>query len=208
MNGTAHATMGGAIGFVTANIYQAEPATTVLFVGLGAVAALVPDLDVGGKLRGKLTVSHKVIRGIVQLIAILFILYSYLEATAQQQLIGIAIGILMFLFSFRLKQKHMLTLTSIGVIIGGASLQEIWLTLFGVYMLLASFVAHRTYTHSILGILFFAIIAREFEASVVIDGVYITLLVSYISHLIGDSKYLPFNSRGIKLFLPLSKKEV
>ncbi|MFP3359460.1 metal-dependent hydrolase, partial [Planococcus sp. SIMBA_143] len=27
------------------------------------------------------------------------------------------------------------------------------------------------------------------------------------SHLMADMKYLPFNKRGIKLFLPLSSKE-
>lgn len=208
MNGTAHATIGGAVGFVTANLFQVNPSVTLLFVGLGTISALVPDLDIDGKLRGKLTLSHTFVRLIAQLIGILMIIYSFFEGAGNRQYLGMGIGLLMFTLSSRLKQKHMLTLTSIGVIAGGVSLDEVWLILFGVYMLIASFVPHRTYTHSILGVIFFGLIAMKLEASLGIEGVYYTCVVAYISHLIGDSKFLPINNRGIKLFLPLSSKEL
>lgn len=208
MNGTAHAAVGGAAGFITANTFQAEVSVTFLLVGLGAVSALVPDLDVDGKLRGKITLSHKAIRSTAQLIGILMIIYSFYEGTDTRQYLGMGIGLAMLSIASRLKQKHMLTLTSIGVIAGGVSLQEIWLILFGIYILIASFVPHRSYTHSILGVIFFGIIAVRLEASLGIQGVYYTCLAGYISHLLTDSKLFPFNKRGIKLFLPLSSKEV
>lgn len=208
MNGTAHAAVGGAAGFVTANTFQAEVSVTFFLVGLGAVSALVPDLDVDGKLRGKITLSHKAIQSTAQLIGILMIIYSFYEGTDTRQYLGMGIGLAMLAIASRLKQKHMLTLTSIGVIAGGISLQEVWLILFGIYILIASFVPHRSYTHSILGIIFFGIIAMRLEASLEIQGVYYTCLAGYISHLITDSKLFPFNKRGIKLFLPLSSKEV
>ena len=91
---------------------------------------------------------------------------------------------------------------------GGVSLQESWLTLFGVYILIASIVSHRGYTHSILGIIFFGFITSRLDASLGVQGVYYTCMAAYISHLVADSKIFPFNKRGIKLFLPVTSKEV
>lgn len=208
MNGTAHAAIGGAAGFITANTFQADVSATFFLVGLGAVSALVPDMDIEGKLRGKITLSHKVIRSIAQLIGVMMIIYSFYEGTDNRQYLGMGIGLAMLAISSRLKQKHMLTLTGIGLIAGGISLQEIWLILFGVYTIIASFVSHRSYTHSIIGVIFFGMIASRLEVSLGIQGVYYTCLAGYISHLIMDSKILPFNKRGIKLFLPISSKEI
>lgn len=208
MNGTAHATVGGAAGFIAANTFQTSPSATVLLVGLGAVSALIPDLDIDGKLRGKITLSHKMLRTVAQLIGVLMIFYSFYEGTDREQYLGMGIGLAMLAIASRLKQRHMLTLTGIGVLAGGFSLQESWLILFGIYVLIASIVSHRSYTHSILGVVFFAVIASRLETSLGLQGIYYTCLSGYISHLITDSKFLPFNKRGIKLFLPVSSKEV
>lgn len=208
MNGTAHTAIGAATGFMVANTFQTDPSTTLLLVGLGGVSGLVPDLDIDGKLRNKITLSHKVIRTAAQLIGILMIFYSVFEGRATEKWIGVGIGVVMLGLSSSIKQRHMLTITGIGVLAGGFSLQESWLMLLGIYILIASFVAHRSYTHSILGVVFFGIIAFQFEASIGIEGVFYTCLAGYISHLIADMKFLPFNKRGIKLFLPLSSKEI
>jgi len=208
MKGSAHAAIGGAIGFAAAYIHGTDAAHTLLFIGLGTVSALVPDLDTDGKLRGRMTLSHQVVRSLGKLIGLMMIIYSFIEASGYQQYLGMAIGLAMLTISSRLKQKHMLMLTSVGVITGGISLQETWLFLFGLYILLASFVSHRTYTHSLLGVVFFAWIALQLEASLGISGVFSTCLAGYISHLAADSKLFPVNRRGVKLFLPFSTKEI
>lgn len=208
MNGTAHTAIGAATGFMVANTFQTDPSTTLLLVGLGGVSGLVPDLDIDGKLRNKITLSHKVIRTAAQLIGILMIFYSVFEGRAMERWIGGGIGLVMLGLSSLIKQRHMLTITGIGVVAGGFSLQESWLFLLGIYILIASFVSHRSYTHSILGVVFFGVIAFKLEASIGIEGVFYTCLAGYISHLIADMKLFPFNKRGIKLFLPLSSKEI
>ncbi|MBM7599528.1 inner membrane protein [Virgibacillus halotolerans] len=208
MNGTAHAAIGAATGFIVANSFQSSPSTTLFLVGLGGVSGLIPDLDIDGKLRGKITLSHKMIRTVAQLIGILMVFYSFYEGMDTEKYIGGGIGIGMIVISSSIKQKHMLTLTGIGVIAGGFFLEETWLMLLGVYILIASFVSHRSYTHSILGVLYFGLIASKLEVSLAIDGVFYTCLAGYISHLIADSKLLPFNKRGVKLFLPISSKEL
>ncbi|AZU64260.1 metal-dependent hydrolase [Neobacillus mesonae] len=208
MNGTAHAAIGAAAGFVVANTLHTSPSTTLFLVGLGGVSALVPDLDIDGKLREKITFSHHLIQLVAQLIGILMVVYSFFEGSADERWIGMGIGMVMMAVSAKIKQKHMLTITGIGVLLGGISLQETWLILLGIYILIASFVSHRSYTHSILGVLFFGIIASKLEASLGINGVYYTCLIGYISHLIADLKILPFNKRGVKLFLPISSIEI
>ncbi|MEH7275023.1 metal-dependent hydrolase [Neobacillus vireti] len=208
MNGTAHAAIGAATGFIAANTFQTSPSETLLFVGLGAVSGLMPDLDIDGKLRGKITLSHKVIRMAAQLIGILMVFYSFYEGSATEQWLGIGIGIGIMLISGFIKQKHMLTITGIGVLMGGFSLSETWLILLGIYIIIASLSSHRSYTHSILGVIFFGFIASKLEVSIGIDGVFYTCLAGYISHLIADLKILPFNKRGIKLLLPVSSVEL
>ncbi|MDR7078975.1 inner membrane protein [Neobacillus niacini] len=208
MNGTAHAAIGAATGFIVANTFQATPSETALFVGLGAIAGLMPDLDIDGKLRGKITLSHKLIQLAAQLIGILMIFYSFYEGSATEKWLGLGIGLGIIVISGFIKQKHMLTITGIGVLMGGFSLSEMWLMLLGVYIIIASITSHRSYTHSILGVIFFGVIASKLEGSLGIDGVFYTCLGGYISHLIADLKILPFNKRGIKLFLPVSKIEL
>ena len=208
MKGTAHAAIGAGTGFIVANTGQTDLTTTLILVGLGSISALIPDLDVDGKLRNKITLSHEIVKWAAQIIGILLATYSLYSGTGTERWIGIAIGVAMFLLSSFIKQRHMLLITGAGVIAGGFSLQESWLVLLGIYFVIASFVSHRSYTHSILGILFFGLIASRFEASIEIDGVFLTCLAGYISHLIFDMKIFPFNKRGIKLFLPFSSKEI
>lgn len=208
VNGTAHASIGATTGFIVANTFQATPSATLLLVGLGCVSGLVPDLDIDGTLRGKITFNHKVLRTVAQLIGMMVILYSFFEGGSRERWIGVGIGLAIIVIASYLKQRHMLTLTGIGVIIGGASQSEMWLFLLGIYIIIASFVSHRSYTHSILGVVFFGIIGFNLEVSLGIEGTFYACLAGYISHLIADFKFLPFNKRGIKLFLPLSSKEI
>ncbi|PKG25425.1 metal-dependent hydrolase [Niallia nealsonii] len=208
MKGTSHAIVGAATGFVVANYYQATPATTILLVGLGGISGLMPDMDIDGTLRNRITISHKVFRTVTQIIGILMILYSFLNGTSQEQIYGAAIGASILLLSLFIKKKHMLTITGAAVLVGGISLQENWLLLLGIFIIISSLIAHRSYTHSIIGILFYSIISLQFEQSTQIEGAYYTCLLAYISHIICDSRFLPVNKRGVKLFLPFSSKDL
>ncbi|WP_053366527.1 metal-dependent hydrolase [Bacillus sp. FJAT-27245] len=209
MNGTSHAAIGSATGFVVANSFAASPSATLLLVGLGGISGLIPDLDIDGTLRGKITLSPKVIRLAAQLIGILMILYSFIEKSSNEKWwLGLGIGVMINVVASLIKQKHMLTITGVAVIAGGLSLDELWLILLGVYIIVASFSSHRSYTHSLLGVVFFGFIASKLEASLAIPGVFYACLGGYISHLIADLKILPMNKRGIKLFLPISSKEL
>lgn len=207
LNGTAHATIGAGTGFVVAQSVQADPTTTFLLVGVGGLCGLIPDIDIDGKLSNRITLSHTMIRSVAQLIGLLMVVYTLLEGTGQERWIGIGAGLAIIVIASKIKQRHMLTITGLGVLLGGISLQEIWLILLGIYITIASFIPHRSYTHSLIGIGFFAFIAHYFQTSIGIKGIFLTCLFSYSSHLIVDMKVLPFNKRGVKFFLPFSSKE-
>lgn len=207
MKGTSHFVIGAASGLIVSNIVHTEIANTLLFVGLGAVAGLIPDIDIDGKLSNKITISHKIIRMAACVIGFLLIIYSFLEENEISQWLGIALGFGIIILSSFIKQRHMLTITGSAVLIAGFSLAEIWLWLLGIYIIAASIIPHRSYTHSILGIIFFGVISYQFELSIGVNGVFTCCMAGYISHLLADMKMLPFNKRGVKFFLPFSKHE-
>lgn len=207
MKGTAHLTLGAATGFAVAYALQTDPTTTMIFVGLGGVTGLMPDIDSNGKLSNKITFSHKFFRTLIQTIGILILIYSYIKQTDMLRWMGMGIGIGVFFLATSITQRFMLTLTGIGVLATGLYFKENWTIWLGIYITIASFIPHRSYTHSLLGVIFFGVIAYLFEVRIGLRGVFITCMLGYISHLIADMKVLPFNKRGVKWFLPFSKKE-
>ncbi|MCA1058992.1 metal-dependent hydrolase [Rossellomorea aquimaris] len=207
MNGTSHMAIGAATGFIVANSFESGPAITTTLVAIGGVSGLMPDMDIDGKLSNKVTFSPKMIRAVAQIIGFLMMVYSYLEGIGNERWLGIGYGAGLMVLSSFITQRRMLMITGIGVIACGWQLNETWLWLLGTYIFIASFVPHRSYTHSILGIVFYGVIAQYLEESLMIEGVFEACIIGYISHLIADMKFLPFNKKGIKLFLPFSSKE-
>ncbi|MBH9965311.1 metal-dependent hydrolase [[Bacillus] enclensis] len=208
MNGTAHMAAGAAAGFITANSIGADFASTATLVTFGGISGLIPDLDIDGKLSNKVTFSSKMIRAAALVIGLLMMMYSFLEEGGSDQWIGLGYGAGILLLSTFITQRRMLTFTGIAVTVGGWHINETWLCLLGIYIVIASLVSHRSYTHSVIGIIYFGFIARYLESSLMIQGVFEACMLGYASHLAGDMKVLPFNRRGVKLFLPFSSKEM
>ncbi len=208
MKGTSHLLVGGLAGLITSNTLQTDPTTTGILIVCGGITGLIPDIDVDGTLSNKITNTHKFIQTLAQIIGILLIIYSFVVGVDMEKWYGMGTGVGIIAVSSFITRRHMLTVSGAGVLIGGFMLQENWLFLLGIYIIVASFVPHRSYTHSILGIVFFGIIAHQFETSIGMEGIFIASLAGYASHLIGDMKFLPVNKRGVKLFLPFSKLEI
>ncbi|TYS14853.1 metal-dependent hydrolase [Rossellomorea vietnamensis] len=208
MNGTAHMVIGAGAGLLASQYLQAAPEETLLLIGAGVVSGLIPDLDVDGKLRNTFTSSHKFLMSLAQLIGIAVIVYSWWAGTDAEMWRGIAAGLAIMLVSVFIKKRHLLTVAGTGALTGGLFLDENWLWLFGIYIIIASLVSHRSYTHSLLGLAFYAIILYYLQISIAIKGILLAGAAGYMSHLVADMKWLPFNKRGVKLFLPFSRKEI
>jgi inner membrane protein len=168
----------------------------------------MPDIDIDGKLSNRITFSHHFIRTLAQIIGFLMIMYSFFQGKGSEIWIGMGAGAGIIVLSAFIRQRHMLMMTGFGVLAGGISLQENWLILLGVFIVIASFVPHRSYTHSLLGLGFFAVIAFQFEQAIGLQSAFLVCTAGYASHLLADMKVLPFNRRGVKYFLPFSTKEL
>ncbi|OES45865.1 hypothetical protein BA724_02005 [Domibacillus iocasae] len=208
MKGTSHMMIGAATGIGVAVWTQSPPINTALFVCIGAVTALVPDLDVNGKLANKITIEKKWLVLFFTVAGLLLALYSYFMLFGMKQASGFILSVgLLLLPRLFIKQRMMLFLTGALVLYTGWYINESWIMYIGLFILFASLVSHRTWTHSIIGILFFYFVAAEIERVYPIDGLLTVLVLSYMSHLLADMKMLPANKKGTKFFYPLWKKE-
>lgn len=213
MKGISHLAIGTATGIGIGLYTEASPLTLGVFAIVGGISSLIPDLDTNGLASNKITLSKGIIKAPMRLIGVGLVLYALYQAFSSllfdlSFIIWILIGGGMVGASNIMKQKHMLTFTGIGVVIAGLAFNiTMWLILLGVYVIVASFLPHRSYTHSLIGLGFFAIILYMAEEALSFEGIFLVGLVGYISHLLADMKLLPANKRGVKLFAPIWNKE-
>lgn len=213
MKGVSHLAIGAVTGIGIGLFEQVDPLTVGVFAVIGGICGLVPDLDTNGLAANKITLSKKMIKSpmlILGTLVILFALYQALTMSGfnEQFLYRIFVGGGLLLLATIITQKRMLTLTGAGVVASGVAMDmTVWVILLGVYMIMASFLPHRSYTHSIIGVIFFGIILYMAESALNMQGLFYVGLAGYVSHLIADMKLLPINKRGVKLFAPLWNKE-
>lgn len=208
MKGTAHGMLGAAVGFAVAQSVASSPADMVLLTGAGMLSGLVPDLDTGGKLTHRLALSNKYLNTIVRLIAVLLGCYAYFYTTGIHRYVGLFEAAVLLFVLPKFSRKFMLLLTGAVMLIAGLSLARIWIQLFGVYVIVASLLTHRSYTHSLLGLGFYAMIASYLSKDFPVAGLFEACVIGYASHLIADMRFIPGNKRGIKPFLPFKGIEL
>ncbi|MFD1928056.1 metal-dependent hydrolase [Sporosarcina siberiensis] len=213
MKGSSHLTLGIAAGVGIGLYTQAEPVTIGVFAVVGGVAGLFPDLDTNGLASNKITLSKSLIKMPLMIMGICVMLYSLFESFMAMKIDfqiwgGILIGGVMILLSSVITQKRMLSFTGVGIILGGIAVDmSYWIILVGIYIVIASFLPHRSYTHSIIGLVFFSVILYMAQEALNLEGLFIVGMVGYISHLIADMKWLPMNRRGVRLFAPIWNRE-
>src|SRR5690625_977553 len=166
MNGVSHAAIGGVTGLVVASGIGADPTTTVILAIAGGVTALVPDLDTGGKLANKITIPHGFIRAILTILGLLIIAYSWFTGPDTDQWLGILIGTSVLVIGQKITKKIMLILTGVTLGFAGVLLGKLWVILAATYIIIASFLPHRSYTHSLIGLLYFSYIAYLFSKDI------------------------------------------
>ncbi|MGM7637069.1 metal-dependent hydrolase [Bacillus sp. Hm123] len=208
MNGSAHLAIGGATGLVTALYLQTDPLSTASLISIGAVVGLAPDLDVNGKLANRITISKKWLILFFAVCGMLLIGYSYVQLVGLMKLAGFGIGIgLLLLPRLFIKQRTMLFLTGAILAYVGWHTNIYWVMLLSGFIMISSFLAHRSLTHSIIGVVYFGYIAWHFEQSVALEGSFMAAVLAYVSHLVADMKMWSFNKKGVKWFQPIFNKE-
>ncbi|WP_191992041.1 metal-dependent hydrolase [Bacillus aerolatus] len=208
MKGSSHLAIGGAAGLGVALYLHTDPLTTASLIGIGSVAGLAPDLDVNGKLSNRITISKKWLILFFAAAGLLLIGYSYFTLSGFTQPAGFVIGLcLMLLPRLFIKQRTMLFVTGAALAYAAWYTDIFWLLLLSIFIIVSSFLAHRSLTHSIIGTACFAAIAWHFEQSVQLEGSFLAGTLAYASHLVADMKIWPVNKKGVKWFQPLFNKE-
>ncbi|CAM3993691.1 metal-dependent hydrolase [Lederbergia lenta] len=208
MDGKTHFIVGGLAGIGVAKYIGVDLQTAVSFTLLGGCVGLVPDLDVKGTLSKRISLNKKWLILFLGLFGLLLIAYSFDKSSGIERWLGMAAGIaLLSMPSIFVKQKMMLMLTGLTVLLAGIAQQSTWLIMLGIYISVASRLPHRSLTHSLIGLAYFGAIGYYLEQDLQIAGLMLVCIMSYASHLILDMKWLPGNRRGIKLFQPFLKKE-
>ena len=153
-----------------------------------------------------MTLPHQFLKTITTVAGCLIIYMTLTHVLNVEIWQGIGLGIALIGTAQWISKRFMLSITGMLIIAAGLFVSKIWLTLFGAYVLIASFLSHRTYTHSLLGLGAFACIAWLFSRDVNMDDLFLACSFGYASHLLADMRWIPGNKKGIKLFLPLNKK--
>lgn len=209
MGGKAHLIVGGLVGVGVAQYVGVNMETTIGFVLLGSVVGLVPDLDVNGTMSNRLTRRRQNTSFILRVIGTLIILASLLFETGNERIIGAGAGLLLILsLSSLIKQRIKLFVIGLIVLSVGISLNIIWLMMFGIYISIASRLPHRSLTHSFIGLIYFAVLSYYLEQYMLVEGIMLVCIMSYISHLVLDMRLIPVNRRGVRLLQPFSKLEI
>lgn len=212
MKGSSHAIIGVTVGVIAGYQVQTDFYTVAVASLVGGISALVPDLDTNGVASNRITLSKELGRWLMHLVGIgilLAITYQYFKIgyTPSILLYG-GIGLLFFIISRFITQRRMLTLTGIMVMwLGFVMQQSIGILLAGSYIIIASFLSHRSYTHSLLGLVFYGFILNQLQQEWGIDGLLVAGIAGYASHLVADMKLLPMNRRGVKWFAPIWNRE-
>ncbi|QPC46506.1 metal-dependent hydrolase [Mangrovibacillus cuniculi] len=206
MNGTTHAVVGGTVG-VSIGIASNVPTETTFFLAsAGIVAALMPDIDTQGILANKLAAGKKLMCSVCTLAAICLGIMWFLGELSWNAYMLIPIVIGLIAVPPVIPKKYFVS--GAGSLLAGIGIytQLNAIIYLGVFILIGSLLPHRSYTHSILGLAFWGIISVYLELWLAVEQLMVTLVIAYASHLLLDSKYIPPNRRGIKLFLPFSNK--
>ncbi|HIS29821.1 MAG TPA: metal-dependent hydrolase [Candidatus Avamphibacillus intestinigallinarum] len=206
MKGISHAVIGAAVGYGVAALSDVNATETIILLGAGSLSALIPDLDTNGKLTNHMTMPFRFLKFLVFMTGVFLLYITWFQHNGLDHITGSVIGVSLILISQRVNQRLMLSITGVGVVIAGVFLVNLWMIMFGIYIFVASFLSHRTYTHSIVGLVYFSYVAFLFAGDMGIPALFPTTILGYISHLLADTKFIPTNKQGVKLLLPFTKR--
>ncbi|MGM8365235.1 metal-dependent hydrolase [Virgibacillus sp. W0181] len=207
MDGKLHGLIGAGVGFGVSQSVGADVGETLFLMAAGIVSSLAPDLDTASRLANRISFPHQIMQNMMRLIGSFLAVYSFLKLATTEKIVGIATGMVLFLIAPKFSRKFMLLISGVVVIGAGIYVNKTWVILAGCYIAAASLLSHRTYTHSLLGLVFFSLIAVRAEEDLGVSGLYWAAILAYASHLVADMRLIPGNKKGVKLLLPLSRWE-
>ncbi|MBH5319090.1 metal-dependent hydrolase [Paenibacillus sp. GSMTC-2017] len=208
MTGKTHLAIGAAVGAASAIYFSHDLVNIALFASVAGFSALCADLDGPSMLTSKITKLSKQIRefslwaGVVYLILIAYFFLSdkYISPIiAGGGFAAVLVGLVMKQGFVR---NALVSLVGLYLIYHGLSHDQTWLMGLGLFVGWAPWLAHRGMTHTIWIIPFWGWIGWGLEQELAVNGLAVTAMLGYVSHLVADT----LTPSGVKWLYPLTKK--
>lgn len=215
MNGKTHLAIGAIIGgaFGLFHAPAGEPETILLFAGIGGFSALAADLDGPSMLTRKLTKVSRILHtgllicGFLSLLALGWLTFSN-DQFRPEWLLGafaasIAATLLGLLVSRGFWRNALVSIAGALLAYYGYNEGWYWLIGLGIFVVIAPWLSHRGFTHTIWVIPLWGWIGFGLEKQLAIDGIGAAAMLTYASHIVADM----FTPAGVKVLYPIMKKK-
>lgn len=210
MRGKTHLAIGAVVGAGAAALYSSDLSESHMYIGIAAFSALCPDLDGPSILSSKITKASKKIRevalwgGILYLGIILLLWLSGKPVSplaAGGSLAAVLIGLTMKQGAIR---NALVSAVGVYLVSLGTSMNELWLSGLGLFVIIAPWLKHRGMTHTIWMLPIWWWLGLGLEQYLELDGIAVTAMLGYLSHLVADT----LTPSGVKWLYPLMKKSI
>lgn len=207
MKGSTHLAIGCAIGAAAAGYHSFNVTDSALYIAAAAISSLSPDLDGPSMLSSRIGKASKAFyRSLVTLAVLLSLLvaYQFLRYAAFEPGLAAAAGCAVLPAMIVKEGAIRNTLVSlIGAALGLAGLSQgmYWLAGFGLYVLIAPWLKHRGFTHTVWALGIWYLLSLGLEHQLGVQDLALTAGAGYASHLAADT----LTASGVKWLYPLSK---
>ncbi len=205
MRGTAHLAIGLITGVAIAGLVPGVPAS-LPGIALAGFSALAPDLDhPESRLSQGLGFAHNYVRVAFGATALGLAAFAYFQLNPgpDQRLsyvAALAFGLLGVALQGGSARNLALLFTGLGTVLAGLYAQMLWLSLLGVYISLAPFTSHRSWTHTIWATALWTYIGYLANRSLGWHGIMHYAGAGFASHILADT----LTKSGVRWLLPLS----
>lgn len=214
MDGKTHLAIGAIIGGTYGYIHTGNELDTLLtFIAVGGFSALAADLDGPSVLTRKISKLSRTLHAasIIIGLSMLAILGGLLITQEQFRppwlwqavALAAALTLLGLLVSRGNWRNAMVSLSGLLLAGFGYTEQLYWLIGLGLFVIIAPWLSHRGFTHTIWAVPIWGWIGFGLESQLAIDGIGAAAILTYLSHIVADM----FTPAGVKLIYPLSKKK-
>jgi inner membrane protein len=207
MKGSTHLAIGCAIGAASAGYHSFGLTPSILYIAVASVSSLIPDLDGPSMLSSKIGKASKAVyRAMMTLAAVLTLLVGYMYFTNHAlhfELVCAALCTLLpaLIVKEGFIRNAMVSLVGAAIAAGGFVWGMLWLSGFGLFIVIAPWLKHRGLTHTVWALWIWYLLSLGMEQQLGIEGLALTAGIGYASHLLADT----LTVSGVKWLYPLTK---
>lgn len=208
MKGSTHLGIGAAIGTAATLYFPFHLNHAAIYLSVATFSALAADLDGASLLSSKLSKPARWLRdfglwsGLLLVIANAYLYFSWDRFYPTFSAAAVTILLLGFVTSQGMIRNALVSLIGIGVLFAGVHAKQNWLLELGVFVAWVPWLKHRGLTHTVWALILWSQIGWELEKQLNIEGILVTSVAGYASHLLADT----LTPNGVKWLFPIYKR--